>query len=262
MDCVTGSEDAARELRRSVMRELYQNGLFRTWLNSRPEGWELVSGLWSPLYIQIRHLVSYPRLLDLVATAIAGAMREEAPEVNRIVGIASAGVPLATVLSQKTLIPMAYTRKLQGVRTIEDLERHPSEYAEHALVEGELADGDRIALIDDVTAMMTSKDVAIGQVGIEAARRHLTDVKVSRIVVVVDREQAAFDPARFQGAQLLPLIRLRSEGIKLLEGIASKRELEVIEQYLRDPHAFQDAGIRARLVAEAKEAVRQARPGP
>lgn len=249
------TDDQSRGLKRAVMGGLYEKHLFRTWLNGKPEGWELVSGLWSPLYIQIRHLPSFPELFDLVADAMATQIRTKAPEVNRIIGIASAGVPLATAISQKLGLPMAYTRKVSGARTLADLRSLEAEYAEHALVEGELGDGDRIALIDDVAAMLTSKDVAVEQVLLEAQRRGLSDVRLAWIAVVIDRQQAHYDPQRFHGAQLLPLVRLVSEGIEMLDGFASQRELIVLRQYLADPHAFQAVAVRDELIAEAKAAL-------
>src|SRR5947209_8188223 len=101
-----------RTLGAAVLRGLYENRLFRTWLRDRPEGWQLVSGVWSPFYLQVRHVPSYPQLLSQVGTGLAALIRNEAPQINRVVGIASAGVPLATAVGLAMGLPVGYTRKL------------------------------------------------------------------------------------------------------------------------------------------------------
>lgn len=244
-----------KSLGEQLVRSLYENRLFRTWLRDRPEGWELISGVWSPFYLQVRHVASYPALLTLVGTALAELIRNEAPEVNRLIGIASAGVPLATAAGLNLGLPVGYTRKIPGVRTAADLEGavgKDQEYGEHAQVEGVLAAEDQIALVDDVAAKFSSKEVAIKQLEMEARRRGLSGITPTAVVVLIDREQGAAEAAQAAGVRLLSAARLRSEGLAFLEGVALPRELEVLKDYLRDPQSYQSGARRAELEREAR----------
>jgi orotate phosphoribosyltransferase len=254
-DTAGGWTAEKRALGATVLRGLYENRLFRTWLRDRPEGWQLVSGIWSPFYLQVRHVPSYPTLLAQAGAGLAALIRNEAPRVNRLVGIASAGVPLATAVGLAMGAPVGYTRKLPGVRTVADLDKATAaeaDYGEHAQVEGEMVAGDRLALIDDVVSKFSSKDVALRQIELEVRHRELNDVSANTVVVLIDREQGAVDAARAAGVELLSLVRLRSEGLAMLKGVALPRELEVISSYLDEPLAFQDPARRAELEREAK----------
>lgn len=240
-----------RAYAKMLARELYEKGMIRTWLRDKPEGWVLLSGLWSPCYIQLRNVPSYPKLLGLIGRALGEMIQAEAPEVNRLVGVAAAGVPLATAASLAIGMPFLYTRKLPGVRKAEEVTAYNNEYGEHAMVEGEMAEGDRLAIIDDVIARFTGKKIALRQIELELRHRKLNDVKTTAIAVVIDREQGAISEEEREGARLLSLVRFRAEGLGLLKGVANARELAVIADYLENPEAFQDKRTQENLREEA-----------
>jgi orotate phosphoribosyltransferase len=244
-----------REFGRQLMHGLYEKRLFKTWYRDRPQGWELVSGLWSPFYIQVRHIPSHPLLLSLASFALGELIREEAPEINRLIGVASAGVPLATATGLKMGFPVGYTRKLPGVRSVSDLEQAESaddKYGEHAQIEGDLANDDRIGVVDDVAAKFSSKEVALRQIEMEAKRRGIATLSVPAVIVLVDREQGAEHSASLAHVSLLSLVKLRSQGLDMLTGLALPREIELISQYLEAPESFQDPVRRAELEAESR----------
>lgn len=128
--------DEKDKLGKEILESLYDANMIDTWYKSRPEGWTLFSGLWSPLYINLRPLGSFPSILKKIGTALGRLIQEECSVIDKIVGIASAGVPIATAISLENRIPMCYTRKLEGIKNINNIQEKISEYGQHNLVEG------------------------------------------------------------------------------------------------------------------------------
>lgn len=238
-----------------LLDHLHRCGLFRTWLRDKPEGWELVSGVWSPFYIQARNVPSHPEVLSFVGEALAQVVQNEVGECDCLVGLATAGIPLATAAALELGIPLCYTRKLPGIRTLDDLTSSTKDYGDHALVEGTFASGARMVLVDDVSAQFTSKQIAHWQVTMEVKARRLHDISIPAVAVLVDREQGS--SAKIAAAQLglsvVSVVKLKSEGLALLSKILLPREHEVISAYITDPASFQDPQARTRLISEARE---------
>lgn len=240
-------EDLAGEL----VRRLYDAGLVRTWLRDRPEGWELMSGAWSPFYVNLRGAPANPELFRFMVDAGAELVREELPEATQLVGLAAAGVPFATGIAYALGLPMGYTRKLPNVRDVNALKREVDSYGSHRLVEGDFRPGDRVALVDDVVTGFDSKDIALRQLELELERRGVEDVRAEAVVVFVERGAEARERAAAAGVRLVSLAVLDARRVEALRGSASDRELDVISAYLDDPAPFQDSARRAELAAEA-----------
>ncbi len=232
---------------KAILRLLYEKRMIRTFYRDKPDGWTLVSGLYSPLYIQLRPLISYPDVFAEVCSALARMAHEEAPEIRRVVGIAMAGVPIAAGMCFAGRMPGCFTRKMEGVKSVEDFRRKISEYGEHALVEGEIQDGDNLALVDDLVTRFDSKLIAFEQIRREIERRKLKNVSCSKVIVLIDREQGASQVARTLGFEILSLIPFKTMGLDLLKGILAEDEWRVIKDYLDDPQVFQDQSVQNRL---------------
>jgi orotate phosphoribosyltransferase len=193
--------------------------------------------MWSPFYVQLRPLVSKPKLLGGIGQALANLIARECPGVNRVVGVAMAGIPIAVATSLSSGIPAAYTRK---VARSSDSPR--STYGEHSLIEGELQDGDMVAVIDDVVTRFDSKLEAIAQLESEANRLNIR-ISCHDVCVVVNRLQTTI-PA---GINLHSLVQLTPEKLETLKSYLLTREYEVIDRYLKDPQSFQNADIQNEL---------------
>ncbi len=226
---------------------LYDNGMIKTWFRDNPEGWRLISGLWSPFYIQLRPLSSYPNsreILTKVGTAMGRMIQEEAPEANKLVGIASAGIPIAIAVTIFSGTPSCYTRKLEGVKTIEDFEKKLSQYGEHSLMEGILEDNDNLVFIDDLVTKFDSKAIALEQVKYEIKRREKETAKkinitCKHVAVLLDREQGAAEKARSLGITMHHLIPFKSKGITWLKERITSEEYGVIKDYLQNEKEYQ-----------------------
>ncbi len=226
------------DLKKNIMRDVYEKRMILTSVRDRPEGWTLHSGLWSPFYIQLRVLSSFPETLKLVGTALSIMIKEEAPSVNRLVGIAFAGIPIATSVSLESGIPACHTRKILGVRNEKELYEVIGKYGQHSLMEGEVQDGDVLCLVDDLVTGMESKLVGRAQVLAELKKRNISNVSVDDIAVIIDRQQGARDRAKDMNIRLHSLIDLVDEGLPLIQDSMSEKEYQIVSDYLLDPSSI------------------------
>jgi orotate phosphoribosyltransferase len=107
----------------------------------------LASGLPSPTYIDCRKLISYPRiravLMDFLSVTV---MREAGFEAfDNIAGGETAGIPFAALVAERMALPMSYVRK------------KPKGYGRDAQIEGEMPEGARVLLVEDLTTDGGSK---------------------------------------------------------------------------------------------------------
>ncbi len=105
------------------------------------------SGWASPVYIDCRKLISYPRVRrTLVDFSCATIFREVGFEsIDTVVGGETAGIPFAAWIAEAMMLPMQYVRK------------KPKGFGRNAQIEGQLAEGARALLVEDLTTDGRSK---------------------------------------------------------------------------------------------------------
>jgi len=105
------------------------------------------SGLASPVYIDCRKLISYPRIrstiMDFGASVIVRDIGFE--QFDAVAGGETAGIPFAAWLADRLALPMQYVRK------------KPKGFGRDAQIEGTLKEGSRVLLVEDLTTDGGSK---------------------------------------------------------------------------------------------------------
>lgn len=232
-------EQEKEQLGRELTHALYDNGMIMTWYRDKPDCWTLQSGQRSILYINLRLIGSFPDVLERAGYAMGRMIKEEIPQVDRIVGVAMAGVPLAVATGLSCGIPVCYNAKLRGVRTVEDLLMEIEKYGAHSLVEGVIESGDNILLLDDLVTTLRSKEIAREQVLQEVKGRGLSEVSCDNVGVLFDREQGAQERAQKIGIGLYSLIPFATKGLDWLRDEMEPIEYDAIGDSLRGGGRYQ-----------------------
>ncbi len=107
----------------------------------------LTSGLASPVYIDCRKLISYPRIRStLMDFACSVLVRDAGYErFDAVAGGETAGIPFAAWIAERLGLPMLYVRK------------KPKGFGRDAQIEGDLKEGSRVLLVEDLTTDGGSK---------------------------------------------------------------------------------------------------------
>jgi uridine monophosphate synthetase len=147
----------------------------------------LKSGLKSPIYIDLRQIITYPKLLEQIGRAYLPLLKNL--KFDRIAGLPYAAIPIATAISLAGNYPMIYPRK------------EAKTYGTKAEIEGEYHNGETVVVIDDLATTGGSKFEAIEK--LTAAGLVVKDV-----VVLVDRQSGAKESLERAGFSLHAILTI------------------------------------------------------
>ena len=185
---------------------------------------KLTSGMMSPVYIDCRKIISFPRmratLMDYGATVILNDIGHES--LDAIAGGETAGIPFAAWLAERTALPMQYVRK------------KPKGFGRNARIEGVISQGQRVLLVEDLATNGGSKINFVN-----ALREARAEVAHTFVIF-------------YYGIFVETDAKLRKAGIELhylatwWDVLAECKEtnkfsnttINKVEEFLRDPHAW------------------------
>lgn len=178
----------------------------------------LASGKKSPYYIDLRQTISSPITMDWIGNALTRIVINEIgkDKIDKILGVPTAGVPFATVVSQKLAIPLIYYRQAR------------KEHGVRKKIEGILERNDRVLIIDDLIttgeSVIESAEVVRDQGGV-----------VNELVVLLDREQGGKE--RLRSSRIEPHVLFKiSDAMEWLHtvGLIGDKVFDTVKEYIKE----------------------------
>jgi orotate phosphoribosyltransferase len=185
----------------------------------------LASGKKSPYYIDLRQTISSPITMDWIANALTRIIINEIgrEKIDKILGVPTAGIPFATVVSQKLGLPLIYYRQAR------------KEHGVRKKVEGILERNDRVLIVDDLIttgeSVIEGSEVIRDQGGV-----------VNELVVLLDREQGGQENLRASRIEPHVLFKI-SDAMAWLHsvGLIEDEIFDTIKNYIEEESRFYQA---------------------
>jgi orotate phosphoribosyltransferase len=185
----------------------------------------LASGKKSPYYIDLRQTISSPITMDWIANALTRIIVNEIgkEKIDKILGVPTAGIPFATVVSQKLGLPLIYYRQAR------------KEHGVRKKVEGILERNDRVLIVDDLIttgeSVIEGSEVVRDQGGV-----------VNELVVLLDREQGGQENLRASRIEPHVLFKI-SDAMAWLHSVGLMEDdiFETIKNYIEEESRLSQA---------------------
>ncbi len=197
-------------------------------VNFRPDDpYTFTSGRKSPSYIDCRRIISFPQARrELTRLAVELIERDIGEgEIDVVAGGETAGIPFAAWIAAKMNLPMVYVRK------------EPKGFGRMAQIEGELAEGAWVLLVEDLTTDGGSKVRFI-----EAIRKAGANVAHTYVVFHYGIFAESLTTMAELGVRLHALATWWDVlDVARARGLYTPEQLDTVEAYLDDPNGWSAA---------------------
>lgn len=170
----------------------------------------LHSGRISPIYFDLRLLVSFPAVLQHAAEAYTALLQQLRFDI--LAAYPYAALPIGVAIALHTNWPLVYPRK------------ETKEYGTAKQIEGAWQAGQTAVVIED---LITSGDSIMSAIAVLQA----TDLRVQDAVVLIDRQQGGREALLAQGYRLHSVLAIDHllSILQRRERISSQQRAEVLE---------------------------------
>jgi len=184
------------------------------------EPFKLVSGNYSPIYINCRIIISHPHFMNLFTAFTQTLCRYHRIAMKVVAGGETAGIPFAAFVAQSLSLPLVYVRKA------------PKEHGITSRVEGNIPRAAKVLLVEDLITDAGSKLSFIE--AIKDAGGIVEDV-----LVLFDREQGGREMLQNQAINLYSITDMATAiNVAKRTKLLSKPQLESVQEYLHSPREW------------------------
>ena len=185
------------------------------------------NGKEAPTYVDCRKLISYPRirstLMDFLTCTL---MRNAGLEAfDNVAGGETAGIPFAALVAERMALPMTYVRK------------KPKGHGRNAQIEGDMSEGQRVVLIEDLTTDGGSKLKFV-----DAIRNTGAECGHTAVIFYYGIFEETMPTLRAHGVELHYLCTwwdVLAEARRAVD--FDDATLDSVERFLKDPEAWRAA---------------------